>query len=126
MPGRRLGHLRHLTLEPDQAQAIEAAASQADHVGDAIRLVPRAGHECNLAHLRRNRAVWRGVVMNGTMASAMAEVTEGAPIAKDAIDPELVRLSRPRPKIGVITAAGLVFLCGFFLIRLQADRRFAG
>lgn len=64
--------------------------------------------------------------MNGTMASAMAEVTEGAPIAKDAIDPELVRLSRPRPKIGVITAAGLVFLCGFFLIRLQPDRRFAG
>lgn len=64
--------------------------------------------------------------MNGTMASAMAEVSEGAPIAKDAIDPELVKLSRPRPKIGVITAAGLVFLCGFFLIRLQPDRRFAG
>jgi len=64
--------------------------------------------------------------MNGTMAFPMADVTEGAPIAKDAIDPELVRLSRPRPKIGVITAAGLVFLCGFFLIRLQPDRRFAG
>jgi hypothetical protein len=68
--------------------------------------------------------------MNGTMASAMAEVrdgaSDGAPIAKDAIDPELVKLSRPRPKIGVITAAGLVFLCVFFLIRLQPDRRFAG
>jgi hypothetical protein len=67
--------------------------------------------------------------MNGTMASAMAEArdaSDGAPIAKDAIDPELVKLSRPRPKIGVITAAGLVFLCGFFLIRLQPDRRFAG
>ncbi|HET9987810.1 MAG TPA: hypothetical protein VFQ65_04805 [Kofleriaceae bacterium] len=56
----------------------------------------------------------------------MAEVSEGAPIAKDAIDPELVKLSRPRPKIGVITAAGLVFLCVFFLIKLQPDRRFAG
>jgi hypothetical protein len=67
--------------------------------------------------------------MNGTMASAMAEVrdaSDGAPIAKDAIDPELVKLSRPRPKIGVITAAGLVFLCGYFLIKLQPDRRFAG
>jgi hypothetical protein len=67
--------------------------------------------------------------MNGTMASAMAEVrdaSDGAPIAKDAIDPELVKLSRPRPKIGVITAAGLVFLCGLFLYRLQPDRRFAG
>ena len=67
--------------------------------------------------------------MNGTMASAMAEVrdaSDGAPIAKDAIDPELVKLSRPRPKIGVITAAGLVFLCGLFLYKLQPDRRFAG
>ena len=64
--------------------------------------------------------------MNGTMATGMAEVSDGAPIAKDAIDPELVKLSRPRPKIGVITAAGLVFLCVYFLIRLQPDRRFAG
>ncbi|MEO9157355.1 MAG: hypothetical protein ABI591_17200 [Kofleriaceae bacterium] len=60
------------------------------------------------------------------MATAMADVSDGAPIARDAIDPELVKLSRPRPKVGVITAAGLVFLCGFFLIRLQPDRRFAG
>lgn len=57
----------------------------------------------------------------------MAESTdEGAPIAKDAIDPALVRLSRPRPKIGVVTAAGLVFLCGYFLVRLNADRTFSG
>jgi hypothetical protein len=66
--------------------------------------------------------------MNGTMPIAMAEpaTNEGAPIAKDAIDPELVRLARPRPKIGVITAAGLVFLCAYFLVRLGPDRRFAG
>lgn len=50
----------------------------------------------------------------------------GAPIARDAIDPELIRLSRSRPKVGLITAAGLVFLCGYFLLRLNADRQFAG
>lgn len=50
----------------------------------------------------------------------------GAPIARDAIDPELIRLSRSRPKLGLITAAGLVFLCGYFLLRLNADRQFAG
>jgi hypothetical protein len=61
------------------------------------------------------------------MPIGMAESTgEGAPIAKDAIDPALVRLSRPRPKIGVVTAAGLVFLCGYFLVRLNADRKFSG
>ena len=47
-------------------------------------------------------------------------------IARDEIDPDLVKLSRPPPKIGVITAAGLVFLCVFFLIRLGPDRRFGG
>jgi hypothetical protein len=58
----------------------------------------------------------------------MAETTPepGAPIPKDAIDPELVKLSRPRPKIGVITALGLVFLSVFFLFRLSPDRRFGG
>src|SRR5262249_32094103 len=56
---------------------------------------------------------------------AVAEpVAEGAPIAKDAIDPDLIKLKRARPKIGVITAAGLVFLSVFFLIRLNPDRRF--
>ena len=65
------------------------------------------------------------------VASVMAEQAKsldepGAPIAKDAIDPDLIRLKRNRPKIGVITAAGLVFLCAFFVIRLNPDRRFAG
>ena len=50
----------------------------------------------------------------------------GAPIPKDAVDPELIKLSRPRPRIGVITAAGLVFLSVFFLLRLNPDRRFGG
>ena len=42
----------------------------------------------------------------------------GAPIPKDAIDPDLVKLRRARPKIGLVTSAGMVFLCAFFLWRL--------
>jgi hypothetical protein len=49
----------------------------------------------------------------------------GAPIAKDAIDPDLVRLQRRRPEVGIVTAAGIVFLCAFFLFRLSPDRRFS-
>src|SRR3569623_483661 len=60
------------------------------------------------------------------MADAAKDENEGAPIPKDAIDPELVKLTRPRPKIGVITAAGLVFLSVFFLWKLPPDRRFSG
>lgn len=59
------------------------------------------------------------------MPIAMAEESNvGAPIAKDAIDPELVRLARTRPKVSVITAAGLVFLCLFFVVKLGPDRSF--
>lgn len=50
----------------------------------------------------------------------------GAPIAKDAIDPDLIKLKRARPKVGVITAAGVVFLCTVFLVRLNGDRKFGG
>ena len=53
-------------------------------------------------------------------------VEEGAPVAKDAIDPDLIKLKRKRPKVGVITAAGLVFLCSVFLVRLNGDRKFSG
>jgi len=60
------------------------------------------------------------------MAESTPEPLEGAPIPKDAIDPELIKLSRPRPKVGIITAAGLVFLSVFFLWRLNPDRRFGG
>ncbi|HSN30992.1 MAG TPA: hypothetical protein VLT45_32120, partial [Kofleriaceae bacterium] len=60
------------------------------------------------------------------MADSAKDENEGAPIPKDAIDPDLVKLTRPRPKIGVITAAGLVFLSVLFLIRLNPDRRFSG
>jgi hypothetical protein len=50
----------------------------------------------------------------------------GAPIARDQIDPELVRLSRRQTQVGVVTALGLVVLCAFTAIRLSPDRRFAG
>ncbi len=50
----------------------------------------------------------------------------GAPIPRDAIDPELIKLARTRSKIGVITAAAVVALCVFFVIRIGEDRRFAG
>lgn len=59
-------------------------------------------------------------------APSVAERDPGAPIARDAIDPELVKLARQRPRVGIITAAGLVFLASLFLIRLSPDRRFAG
>lgn len=50
----------------------------------------------------------------------------GAPISKDAIDPELIKLRRPRPKVGMVTAAGVCILCLLFYVRLGDDRRFAG
>lgn len=56
----------------------------------------------------------------------IAERDPGAPIARDAIDPELIKLKRARTKVGIITAAGVVTLCVYFLIRLGPDRRFGG
>ncbi len=78
--------------------------------------------------------------MNGRMpiASVMADEAKPEPGASPAdeapklgaknvaIDPELVKLSRSRPRIGVVTAAGVLFLTIFFLVKLNPDRRFAG
>jgi hypothetical protein len=67
------------------------------------------------------------------IASVMAEdatpaVTgdEGAPVPKDYKDPELIKLQRSRPKIGALTALGVLFLAIFFLAKLNPDRRFGG
>jgi hypothetical protein len=57
--------------------------------------------------------------------AGMADAEEGAPIPPDAIDPELVKLRRARPKVGIITSAGIVFLCAVFLVKLGPDRGFA-
>jgi len=59
------------------------------------------------------------------MAESGSEEPElGAPVGKDEIDPDLVKLRRARPKIGVITAAGVVFLAALSLLKLNPDRRF--
>src|SRR5690349_3646049 len=50
----------------------------------------------------------------------------GAPIAKDAIDPDLVKLARKRTKIGIVTCVGVIFLAVFFILKLNPDRRFGG
>jgi hypothetical protein len=85
---------------------------------------------------RRNLGGWRVVDQNDKMPTGqMAEsrtpetpdaVDPGAPIPKDQIDPDLIKLKRARPKVGLVTAAGMVFLCAFFIVKLNADRSFAG
>ena len=53
-----------------------------------------------------------------------AEREPGAPIPKDEIDPDLVKLPRSKLKVGTVSSAGMVFLCTFFIFRLGADRQF--
>jgi len=55
-----------------------------------------------------------------------ASTPSGGPVPKDAIDPELVKLGRPRPQIGVVTALAVVIFCLYVAVRLDGDRRFAG
>lgn len=55
----------------------------------------------------------------------------GAPIPKDKVDKDLVdlanvKLARTKLKIGVVTAASVMVLAGFFLLKLNPDRRFGG
>jgi hypothetical protein len=74
--------------------------------------------------------------MNGRMqiASAMADETTPEPADKPELlgsknvapDPDLISLARTRPNIRVLTAAGVVFLAFFFLLKLNPDRRFSG
>ncbi len=59
------------------------------------------------------------------MTAPMPTTEPGAPVAKSAIDPDLIKLSRGRPKIGAVTAAAIVILCGYFILRLSPDRKFA-
>lgn len=73
--------------------------------------------------------------MNGRMpiASVMADETAAEPAELPKLgaknvepDPGLIKLSRSRPKIGALTALGVLFLAVFFLLKLNPDRRFAG
>ncbi|HWU91460.1 MAG TPA: hypothetical protein VN253_29535 [Kofleriaceae bacterium] len=50
----------------------------------------------------------------------------GAPVPRDAIDPDLVKLARKRPQIGLVTAAGVIALCVYYIVHLGPDRRFGG
>jgi hypothetical protein len=55
----------------------------------------------------------------------------GAPVPKDTIDKELVdlanvKLARTKLRIGALTAAGVMFLALFFVLKLNPDRRFSG
>ena len=49
----------------------------------------------------------------------------GAPIGKDTLDPELVSLRRPAPRIGMVAAAAVVALCLVLMVRLRHDFAFA-
>ena len=74
--------------------------------------------------------------MNGRMqiASVMADETRPEPAEPPQLlgsknvqpDEELISLARTRPNIRLLTAAGVVFLALFFLLKLNPDRRFAG
>jgi hypothetical protein len=50
----------------------------------------------------------------------------GAPVPRDAIDPDLVKLARKRPQIGLITALGVIAICFYYILHLGPDRRFGG
>src|SRR4051812_43217103 len=39
------------------------------------------------------------------------DLEAGAPIGKDVLDPELISLRRPAPRIGALAAASIVVLC---------------
>src|SRR5437870_729837 len=82
----------------------------------------------------RNRAWWRGVYPHGRMPriNAMAEQRPtdatrdpGAPVGKDELDPELVSLRGPRPKVGVLAAFAIVAVCVVYLLRLYGDFTFS-
>ena len=56
-----------------------------------------------------------------------AELAEhpGRPRGRDEIDPELVRLPRPRARIGWLLALSVIVFCGYFMLRLRDDLAFS-
>ena len=44
---------------------------------------------------------------------------------QDGIDPELVKLRRPAPKIGALSALGVLILCTYLIVRLFPDLTFS-
>jgi len=66
------------------------------------------------------------VKKDGGAAPKTDDLEEGAPVPPGTIDPKLIKLSRTRARVGVITAAGILVLCVYFLFRLSPDRKFGG
>jgi len=60
-----------------------------------------------------------------SMPDDAASRDPGAPIGRDEIDPELIRLRRSTPVIGTITAAAIVILCATLMVRLRHDFAFS-
>ena len=60
-----------------------------------------------------------------TSAASSAPIDVGAPIANDAIDPELINLRRKRTPIGAVAAIGIVILCATLSHRLWPDMRYS-
>ncbi len=50
----------------------------------------------------------------------------GAPVPRDEIDPELIKLRRPPLRIGLLSSAAVVLVSVFFIFRLAPDRHFGG
>ncbi|HET6610819.1 MAG TPA: hypothetical protein VFG83_02470 [Kofleriaceae bacterium] len=57
----------------------------------------------------------------------MAERPDSQPEADaiDPLDPELIALPRPRPRVGLVLAASIVVGCGYLLFTLRDDLRFS-
>nr|HEX4315766.1 hypothetical protein [Kofleriaceae bacterium] len=60
------------------------------------------------------------------MAEDVKPDDAGAPVPKDAIDPDLVKLGRMKIKVGAITSLAVIVVCVVLAMRLGPDRRFAG
>jgi hypothetical protein len=66
-------------------------------------------------------------MQSAAMAEEVKPVEEpGAPYPPDQLDPDLIKLPRPKLAVGAVSAAGVVFLCAFFAWKLNSDRRFGG
>ncbi len=59
------------------------------------------------------------------VATPPAPPESGAPRGKDELDPELINLRRPAPRVGMITSAAIVLGCIVLMIRLRHDFAFA-
>jgi hypothetical protein len=49
----------------------------------------------------------------------------GRPRGRDEVDPDLLVLPRPRPRIGPLLALSVLVFCAYFLVRLRSDLVFA-